>query len=240
MTLDANKRDLLKVAALVLGSQATGALALPINVAGKPGAPFTLPPLPYALDALAPVVDAETMHLHHDRHHQAYVDNLNKALVANASLQGLTLDQLIARPDLPASVHNNAGGHWNHSFFWKTMTKPGQGGAPSPALAAAITRKFGSLDAMKAALNAAGVAQFGSGWAWLIVRKDGTLDVAATPNQDNPLMPGAKVAGTPILGNDVWEHAYYLTYRNRRADYLAAWWQLVDWSEVSRRYAAAH
>jgi superoxide dismutase, Fe-Mn family len=220
---------------------ALAVLALPAAAQQRPAAaPFTLAPLPYPPGALAPVIDAETMTLHHDKHHQAYVDALNKAVAANPALAGQSLEQLLARAaSLPPAVRNNAGGHWNHSFFWRTMTRPGTGGAPSERLARAIDAGFGSLDGMKTAFRAAGTGRFGSGWAWLIVGRDGRLAIASTPNQDNPLMDAAEVQGTPLLGNDLWEHAYYLTYRNRRADYLDAWWQLVDWAEVSRRYAAA-
>lgn len=202
-------------------------------------APFSLPPLPYAAAALEPAIDAQTMTIHHDRHHQAYVDALNKAVAADPALKGQSLDALVAKAGtLPVAVRNNAGGHWNHSFFWKTMAPPAQAGQPSPALAAAIDRQFGSLAAFKAAFKEAGTKRFGSGWVWLVVKADGTLAITSTPNQDNPLMDVAEVKGTPILGNDVWEHAYYLKYQNRRADYLDGWWQVVDWKTVSDRYAA--
>ncbi len=202
-------------------------------------APFSLPPLAYAAAALEPVIDAQTMTIHHDRHHQAYVDALNKAVAADPALKGQSLDALVAKAGtLPVAVRNNAGGHWNHSFFWKTMAPPAQAGQPSPALAAAIDRQFGSLAAFKAAFKEAGTKRFGSGWVWLVVKADGTLAITSTPNQDNPLMDVAEVKGTPILGNDVWEHAYYLKYQNRRADYLDGWWQVVDWKTVSDRYAA--
>ncbi|MCC5996813.1 MAG: superoxide dismutase [Oceanicaulis sp.] len=201
---------------------------------------FTLAPLPYAYDALEPVIDAETMEIHHGRHHQAYVNGLNGALEARPDLQGVALEDILAQVSgLPAAFRNHGGGHWNHDFFWNSMTAPGTGGEPSEALAGAIDEAFGSLDAMKEAFNRAGGGQFGSGWAWLIVNEAGALQVTATPNQDNPLMDVAGVRGTPILGNDVWEHAYYLNYRNRRGDYLAAWWDVVDWSAASERYSAA-
>jgi Fe-Mn family superoxide dismutase len=199
---------------------------------------FSLAPLPYAHDALAPVIDEQTMRIHHGRHHQAYVDNLNKAVVGSPALAGLTLEALLAEASKAGdAVRNNGGGHWNHTFFWQSMTRPGQGGSPSPDLLAAINRDFGSLDQFKAAFRAAGLARFGSGWAWLIVTPDGKLKVSSTPNQDNPLMDIVADRGQPILGNDVWEHAYYLQYQNRRGDYLDAWWQLVDWTVISRRYA---
>lgn len=225
------------------------ALALPTALAQSSATPpvappappaFTLAPLPYPHDALEPVIDTRTMQIHHGKHHQAYVDNLNRAVAADPSLRGLTLEALMARMStLPAAVRNNGGGHWNHDFFWRTMTRAGQGGAPSAALAAAIDRDFGSLDKFKAAFKTAGTGRFGSGWAWLIVGADGRLQITSTPNQDNPLMDLVAERGTPLLGNDVWEHAYYLQYQNRRGDYLDAWWQLVDWSVVSQRYAAA-
>lgn len=208
--------------------------------AQAPAAAFTLAPLPYAAEALEPVIDAETMRLHHGKHHQAYVDNLNKAIAADAALAGMTLEQLVASAGtLPAAVRNNAGGHWNHTFFWETMAPAGQTGAMSPALEQAITAQFGSLDKFKADFKAAGTAQFGSGWVWLIVGEDGKLAISSTPNQDNPLMDVAEKKGAPIIGNDVWEHAYYLKHQNRRADYLEGWWDVVDWSKVSERYAAA-
>ncbi|WP_242415222.1 superoxide dismutase [Sphingomonas panni] len=201
-------------------------------------APFSLPPLPYTAAALEPAIDALTMTIHHDRHHQAYVDALNKAVAADAKLEGQSLDALVAKAGtLPAIVRNNAGGHWNHSFFWKTMAPAAQAGQPSSALAAAIDRQFGSLAGFKAAFKDAGTKRFGSGWVWLVVKPDGTLAITSTPNQDNPLMDVAEVKGTPILGNDVWEQAYYLRYQNRRADYLDGWWQVIDWKTVSDRYA---
>lgn len=201
---------------------------------------FSLAPLPYPHDALAPVIDEQTMRIHHGRHHQAYVDNLNKAVAAAPALAGLSLEALMAQISKTGdAVRNNGGGHWNHTFFWQSMTRPGQGGSPSPELLAAINRDFGSLDQFKAAFKAAGLGRFGSGWAWLIVTTDGKLKITSTPNQDNPLMDIVADRGRPILGNDVWEHAYYLQYQNRRGDYLDAWWQVVDWSIISRRYADA-
>lgn len=201
---------------------------------------FTLPDLPYAYDALEPVIDAETMELHHSRHHQTYVNGLNGALDNRSDLQGVALEDILARvSELPAAFRNHGGGHWNHAFFWESMTAPANSGQPSGAFAEAINAKFGSLDEMKNQFNSAGAGQFGSGWAWLIVNEAGELEITATPNQDNPLMDVAATRGTPILGNDVWEHAYYVTYRNRRADYLAAWWQVVNWDVASQRYDAA-
>ncbi len=204
------------------------------------GAPFALPALPYAVGSLDPAIDAQTMTIHHDKHHQAYVDALNKAVVADPALKGQSLEALVARAGtLPAAVRNNAGGHWNHSLFWKTMAPPVAAGAPSPALSKAIDEQFGSLAAFKTAFKDAGTRRFGSGWVWLVVKPDGALAITSTPNQDNPLMDVADVRGTPVLGNDVWEHAYYLKYQNRRADYLDGWWQVVNWKAVSDRYAAA-
>ncbi len=205
--------------------------------------PFELAPLPYAKEALEPHIDALTMEIHHGRHHKAYVDNLNKA-IAGTALEGKTIEALLA--DLPAvpdairgPVRNNGGGHWNHTFFWNLMG-PGKGGTPSGDLAAAIQSAFGSFDDFKAKFEAAGIGRFGSGWAWLLVN-GGKLEIASTPNQDTPLMGKAisGVEGKPILGVDVWEHAYYLKYQNKRADYLKAFWNVVDWNAVSALYAAA-
>jgi len=232
-------RILRSAAALLLAAAPLDAAA---QAAATPAsAPaFTLAPLPYPHDALEPVIDTRTMQIHHGKHHQAYVDNLNRAIAADTALRGLPLETLMGRMSkLPEAVRNNGGGHWNHDFFWQSMTRPGQGGVPSPALLAAIDRDFGSLDKFKAAFRAAGLTRFGSGWSWLIVDARGTLKVTSTPNQDNPLMDLVAERGAPLLGNDVWEHAYYLQYQNRRGDYLDAWWSVVDWSVVSRRYEAA-
>ncbi|MBL7682385.1 MAG: superoxide dismutase [Flavipsychrobacter sp.] len=196
----------------------------------------TLPALGYAFDALEPHIDALTMQIHHDRHHQAYVDNLNKAL-AGTEGEGKSLEELMADiSKYPAAVRNNGGGHWNHSLFWEILGPSGS--QPSGALADAINAAFGSLDALKEKMNTAGTTRFGSGWAWLIV-KDGKLDVCSTPNQDNPLMDIAEVKGTPILGIDVWEHAYYLKYQNKRPDYLGAIWNVINWDMVAEKYNAA-
>lgn len=204
------------------------------------GAPFSLPPLPYAADALEPAIDAETMNIHHGRHHKAYVDNLNAQVANFPALASIGLEELQGRiSEFNVAVRNNGGGHYNHALFWQVMAPPGKGGEPSAALRAAIERRFGSVDAMKAEVNRAAAGQFGSGWAWLIVGADGTLGVTATANQDNPLMDVVPVRGVPILGVDVWEHAYYLQYQNRRASYLDAWWSVVNWAEVSRRFEAA-
>ncbi|MBB3949088.1 superoxide dismutase [Aureimonas jatrophae] len=203
-------------------------------------APFALPELGYAYGALDPVIDAQTMELHHSKHHQAYVNNLNKAVEGDSALSGLTLEELVATAgQRSAAIRNNAGGHWNHSFFWRIMAPEGQRGEPSGELASAIESSFGSMDAFREAFNKAGADRFGSGWAWLIVDEGGKLAVTSTPNQDNPLMDVAETKGTPVLGNDVWEHAYYLKYNNRRPDYLKAWWEAVNWTQVSQNYAAA-
>jgi Fe-Mn family superoxide dismutase len=198
---------------------------------------FTLPALPYAFDALEPHIDTLTMQIHHGKHHQAYVDNLNKA-VAGTPNEGKTIDELVAvAGTLSAAIRNNGGGHWNHSFFWQSMA-PSAGGTPSGALADAITAAFGSFDAFKEKFAAAGLGRFGSGWAWLIV-KDGKLEISSTPNQDNPLMDVAEVKGKPVLGVDVWEHAYYLKYQNKRADYLTAFYNVVNWKKAAEHFDAS-
>jgi Fe-Mn family superoxide dismutase len=198
---------------------------------------FTLAPLPYAYDALEPHIDALTMQIHHDRHHQAYVDNLNKA-IAGTEHEGKTIEEIVAKAgSISAAVRNNGGGHWNHQFFWESLGN-NHGTHPGGDLAAAIDAAFGSFDAFKEKFAQAGMTRFGSGWAWLIV-KDGKLEVVSSPNQDNPLMDVAETKGTPILGVDVWEHAYYLKYQNKRADYLAAFWNVVNWTVVADRFKAA-
>jgi Fe-Mn family superoxide dismutase len=198
---------------------------------------FTLPSLPYAHDALEPHIDKLTMEIHHGKHHQAYVDNLNKAVTGTEN-ENKSLEELVAAAGkISPAVRNNGGGHWNHSFFWQILA-PNAGGEPKGKLADAIKSTFGSFDEFKEKLNAAGTTRFGSGWAWLIV-KDGKLEVTSTPNQDNPLMDVAEVKGTPILGVDVWEHAYYLKYQNRRPEYLKAFWSVVNWDTVSKHYEAA-
>jgi Fe-Mn family superoxide dismutase len=197
---------------------------------------FTLPDLPYAKEALEPHIDAQTMEIHHGKHHQAYVTNLNKA-IEGTEYASKSLEELVKQAGkISAAVRNNGGGHWNHSFFWEIMAP--NGGTPSGKLAAAIEKTFGSLDALKEKFNDAGLKRFGSGWAWLIV-KDGNLEISSTPNQDNPLMDVAEVKGAPILGADVWEHAYYLKYQNRRGDYLGAFWNVVNWKKVGELYEAA-
>jgi Fe-Mn family superoxide dismutase len=191
--------------------------------------------LPYPYEALEPTIDAQTMRLHHTKHHQAYVDKLNEAVTEDVTLQGKSLEEILARiSSQPNKVRNNAGGHWNHTFFWATM-KPG-GSQPKGRLANMIDAKFGSLEVFKKKFNEAGVGQFGSGWVWLVADAVGDVSIMATPNQDNPLMDDAPVKGTPLLGNDVWEHAYYLKYSNRRAEYLEAWWDVVDWEKVCARF----
>ena len=198
---------------------------------------FTLPDLPYAPEALEPHIDAETMRIHHGKHHAAYVYNLNKALEGSPDA-GKSLEDLVKGMDMNnMAVRNNGGGHFNHSLFWTVMA-PKAGGAPSGDLAAAIDAAFGSFDAFKEKFSQAGATRFGSGWAWLCVHKGGKLEVCSTPNQDNPLMPNTGCGGMPILGMDVWEHAYYLHYQNRRPDYIAAFWNVVNWPEVARRYEA--
>lgn len=200
---------------------------------------FTLPPLLYAHDALEPAIDKATMEFHHGKHHQAYVDNLNKAVDADPALQGQTLEQMFASMSkLPKAVRNNGGGHWNHSLFWELLAPVGKTGEPSAELAAAIDRDLGGMEKFKEAFNAAGAGQFGSGWAWLIVQ-DGKLKVTSTPNQDNPLMDVADDKGAVVLAADVWEHAYYLKYQNRRPDYLKAFWTVVNWNKANELFAAA-
>jgi len=195
---------------------------------------FTLPSLPFAHDALEPYIDTLTMQIHHGKHHQAYVDNLNKA-IASTPNEGKSLEELVATAGkISPAVRNNGGGHWNHSFFWESLTK-NAGGTPSGKLAEAINSAFGSFDAFKEKFNTTGTTRFGSGWAWLIV-KDGKLEVSSTPNQDNPLMDVAEVKGNPILGVDVWEHAYYLKYQNRRAEYLGAFWNVINWKKIEARF----
>ncbi len=187
-----------------------------------------LPSLPYAYDALEPHIDTATMQIHHGKHHQAYVDNLNKAVTGTEHEQK-TLEALVAAAgSISPAVRNNAGGHWNHRFFWTSLS-PNGGGVPVGTLAAAIDQRFGSFEAFKEQFQAAAVSRFGSGWAWLVLTDDGQLAITSTPNQDNPLMDVAEVKGTPVIGVDVWEHAYYLRYQNRRAEYLNAYWQVVNW-----------
>lgn len=208
--------------------------------ADQPSAAFSLPGLPYDAGALEPAIDADTMRIHHGRHHQAYVTNLNNAVSADPALAAMSLEQMMATVStLPKAVRDNGGGHWNHSFFWQIIAPPAKSGMPSGDLLMAIEDSFGSFDDFKLQFARAGTMRFGSGWVWLIVDSSGRLAITSTPNQDNPLMDVVETRGTPILGNDVWEHAYYLKYLNRRGDYLANWWQVVNWAEVSQRFADA-
>jgi len=195
---------------------------------------FTLPALPYAHNALEPHIDTLTMQIHHGKHHQAYVDNLNKA-IAGTEHENKSLEELVENAgSISPAVRNNGGGHWNHTFFWNSLA-PNAGGAPSGKLADSINEAFGSFEEFKTKFAAGGVGRFGSGWVWLIVKKDGKLEITSTPNQDNPLMDVAEVKGVPLLGVDVWEHAYYLKYQNKRPDYLAAIWNVIDWNKVAER-----
>ncbi len=227
-----------------LGTLAATAALLP--TAARAESAITLPPLPYKFEALEPHIDAMTMEIHHGKHHAAYIKNLNTALASAPELAKQSLDKLLA--DLPAvsdealrtTVRNNGGGHWNHDFFWKSLAPSAQSGKPSAELVAAITSAFGSMDAFKKSFGEAATKRFGSGWAWLIFQ-DGKLKITSTANQDNPVMKGIVPAadlGTPLLALDVWEHAYYLHYQNRRPDYIAAWWNVVNWPAVSARFAA--
>jgi Fe-Mn family superoxide dismutase len=201
---------------------------------------FEVPPLPYDYNALEPYIDTQTMQLHHDKHHAAYVNNLNNALQNQSQLASWTVEDLVQRinevPEgIRTAVRNNAGGHINHSMFWQIM-KPNGGGEPTGELGSAIQQAFGSFDQFKAAFNDAGVKRFGSGWTWLVLDGSGKLQVISTANQDSPMMDGM----FPVMGNDVWEHAYYLKYQNRRPDYLAAWWNVVNWDEITHRYQHRH
>ena len=200
--------------------------------------PFELPKLPYAFNALEPHIDAKTMEIHHDKHHQAYVTNLNNA-IAGTDADKMSIEDICKTiSKFPPAVRNNGGGHYNHSMFWKIM-KAGGGGKPSGALGDAINSAFGNFDEFKTKFANAGVTRFGSGWAWLVVGSDKKLVIGSTPNQDNPLMDVSELKGTPVMGVDVWEHAYYLNYQNRRPDYLTAWWNVVNWDEISGMFAAA-
>jgi len=197
---------------------------------------FTVPALPYAYEALEPHIDKTTMQVHHDKHHQAYVDNLNKA-VAGTENENKSIEELVKNAgSISPAVRNNGGGHWNHSFFWESLA-PSAGGLPEGKLSEAINEAFGSFDTFKEKFNNAGITRFGSGWAWL-GSQNGKLVICSTPNQDNPLMDVAECKCTPLLGCDVWEHAYYLKYQNKRADYIENWWNVVNWDYVWQRYAA--
>lgn len=205
---------------------------------------FSLPDLPYPADSLAPIIDSRTMEIHHGKHHNAYVTNLNKA-IASTDMENRPIEEIISNlsavpENIRGAVRNNGGGHFNHSLFWTCMTSPGQGGSPNGDLATAINSDLGGLDKLKETFSAAGTTRFGSGWAWLGVNAGGNLCICSTPNQDNPLMKNqVDCPCTPILGLDVWEHAYYLNYQNRRPDYIKAWWDVVNWDQVGRNYATA-
>lgn len=225
------RREMLRVGA-------AGAAAITVPGFARAAEGFTLPKLPYAVDALEPSIDAETMTIHHTKHHQAYVDNLNKALGGQADWLSKPIEEVVANykklPEaIQTAVRNNGGGHLNHSWFWQMMAKPGKGGEPKGELLKAIDDSFGNLDGFKKAFANAALTQFGSGWAWLVKGKDKPLAVAKTPNQDSPLMDG----GTVLLGCDVWEHAYYIKYRNLRAKYVEAWFAVVNWDFVAEAFA---
>lgn len=229
------RSDFLKtVFGVSAGLMATRSFGFPTQVTG----PFVLAPLPYDVAALEPHIDKMTMEIHHDKHHKAYVDNLNKA-VTGTDMAKMNIDDLVrsVSATTPAAVRNNAGGHWNHTFFWNMLSAKG-GGMPTGELGSAITKKFGSFDNFKTEWSKAATARFGSGWVWLIKNGDG-LDITTTPNQDNPLMALAEKKGTPVLGLDVWEHAYYLKYQNRRPDYVQAAFNVFDWNKAGLLYASA-
>lgn len=201
---------------------------------------FELAPLPYPADALEPAIDQQTMEIHHGRHHRAYVNNLNAQIETFPQLAGMSLEDMMGQvSSFNTAVRNNGGGHYNHALFWRVMAPPGTGGEPSAALAAAIERDFGSFAAMQEQFARAAATRFGSGWAWVLVKEDKTLGISSTANQDNPLMDVVEERGMPILGLDVWEHAYYLSYQNRRGAYLKHWWSVVNWNEVNSRFKAA-
>ena len=249
MTLPSTRRGFLGLTAGTLGALVASRIPASAGTGGSvsrlrpvnqdaPTGPHTLPDLPYAFDALEPHIDAMTMEIHHDRHHKAYVDNVNKAIADYPELHDLEVGAVLADlsvvPEaIRGAVRNNLGGHVNHSMFWEIMAA--EGGSPGDALITAITEAFGSLEEMQAAVNDAGLKRFGSGWTWVVVN-GGKLEVLSTPNQDNPVMDGL---GTPILGIDVWEHAYYLKYQNKRADYLTAWWNVTNWAMVDANFEAA-
>lgn len=229
-----------------LGTLAASAVLLPTAARAEASVLYTLPALPYPFGALEPHIDAKTMEIHHGKHHAAYIKNLNTALETAPALATQSLDDLLAGlaaiPDqaLRTTLRNQGGGHWNHDFFWKTLTPAAKSGKPSADLAAAIDAAFGSMDEFKKGFGDAAAKRFGSGWAWLILQ-DGKLKITNTANQDSPVMKGVvpdSDLGTPLLGLDVWEHAYYLSYQNRRPDYIAAWWQVVNWDAVSKRFTA--
>lgn len=229
--MEHSRRDFIKAAGLAALAGATFKTGvLSASPEGKES--FTLAPLPYAADALEPYIDRQTMEIHHGKHHKAYVDNLNKA-VAGTALAGMTLEQLMAGMSKhPAAVRNNGGGHYNHTMFWKLMS-PAGGGEPTGKIAELINRDLGGFNAFKEQFSSAALSRFGSGWAWLVIR-DGKLEIGSTANQDNPLMDLSDFKGKPVLALDVWEHAYYLKYQNRRKDYIENFWKVVNWGEVNR------
>lgn len=242
MTL--NRRNFLvllgsSISTATLGSYQAFAqdLSKPVNL--NTSKAFVLEPLPYNYNALEPYIDERTMQFHHDKHHAAYVNNLNAAIGKYPQLKTMTVEQMLKDlnsipADIRTIVRNNGGGHLNHSMFWKIM-KPNGGGEPTGEIATAIQENFGSFDAFKEQFNQTGIKLFGSGWVWLVLTKDGKLQITSTPNQDSPLIDG----NYPIMGNDVWEHAYYLSYQNRRPDYLKSWWNVVNWEEINSRFKAA-
>ncbi|MES2997177.1 MAG: superoxide dismutase [Verrucomicrobiota bacterium] len=241
--LDTQRRRFLKVGALAVGGTLLPGFAGAKEVDGG----FTVPDLDFEFGALAPHIDAKTMEIHHNKHHASYVNKLNETLAMSDGLKGKNIDDLMGAlaavkdEATRTALRNNGGGHWNHSAFWKILAPEKEAGKPSEELGAAIEKEFGSGEAFRKQFGTAAEKRFGSGWAWLIV-KDGKLKVTSTANQDNPLMKGIvpdEETGTPILGLDVWEHAYYLNYQNRRPDYISAWWNVVNWKEASKRYAAA-
>lgn len=237
-----NRKNFILSAATIIGGSLTSVLAnkiginiQKINERNNVMSKFELPALPYSYDALEPYIDKATMEIHHTKHHQAYVNNLNKA-VEGTELEGKTLEEMFSMMSkLPAAARNNGGGHWNHDFFWKIMI-PGGSKQPEGKLLESINSAFGSFEDFKKKFSEAAIGRFGSGWAWLVV-SDGKLFVTSTPNQDNPLMDVAEIKGTPILGLDVWEHAYYLKYQNRRPEYVENWWNVVNWNVVSEYFS---
>lgn len=229
--MEHSRRDFIKAAGLAALAGATMKTGI-LSASPEGKEPFTLAPLPYAADALEPYIDRQTMEIHHGKHHKAYVDNLNKA-VAGTALAGMTLEQLMAGMSKhPAAVRNNGGGHYNHTMFWKLMS-PAGGGEPTGKIAELINRDLGGFNTFKEQFSSAALSRFGSGWAWLVIR-DGKLEIGSTANQDNPLMDLSDFKGKPVLALDVWEHAYYLKYQNRRKDYIENFWKVVNWSEVNR------
>lgn len=226
--------------AIALLAVTLAAPAVPAADAQPAAEPFALPALPWPSEALEPAIDRQTMEIHHGRHHGAQVAALNAQAKAIPELASMSLEEILAKVSgYPAAVRNNAGGHWNHTMFWQNLAPLARGGAPSAALAARIDKDFGSLEKLRQAVTQAAATRFGSGWAWVIVRADGSLAVTSTPNQDNPLMDVVAERGTPIIGVDVWEHAYYLRYQNRRGDYVTNWWTIVNWNDVNRRFEQA-